>query len=144
MSKVNIVFWTGSGNTETMANYIADGVKNVGAEASLVQVSHASVDELKNATAFALGCPAMGAEVLEETEMEPFMCELEKEISGKQVVLFGSYGWGDGEWMRNWEARISAAGATVVAGAGIIANGEPDNEAKEKCVNAGSELARLI
>lgn len=141
MNTVNIIYWSATGNTEAMANMIADGVKAAGGEAKLLQVSEASVSDLQNEKAFALGCPAMGAEVLEETEMEPFMAELEGSLSGKQVVLFGSYGWGDGEWMRDWADRAAKAGATVITGEGIIANEAPDDEARKKCEEAGKQLA---
>ena len=106
MSKVSVVYWSGTGNTEAMANMIAEGVKEAGKEADVLPVSIASVADLQAASAFALGCPSMGVEQLEEAEMEPFMCELESGISGKQVGLFGSYGWGNEEWMRDWEEKI--------------------------------------
>ena len=122
MSKVSIVYWSGTGNTEAMANMIAEGVKEAGKEADVLPVSIASVADLQAASAFALGCPSMGVEQLEEAEMEPFMCELESGISGKQVGLFGSYGWGNEEWMRDWEERIGMAGASVVNGEGIAVN----------------------
>lgn len=128
MSKVSIVYWSGTGNTQKMAEAVAEGVKEAGAEADLKFVSAATVDELAAETAFALGCPSMGAEELEDAEMEPFMADLENRISGKKIALFGSYGWGGGEWMRDWEARIQSAGATVVNGEGIIVNGEPDDD----------------
>ena len=100
MSKVSIVYWSGTGNTQKMAEAVAEGVKEAGAEADLKFVSAATVDELAAEPAFALGCPSMGAEELEDAEMEPFMAELESKISGKKIALFGSYGWGGGEWMR--------------------------------------------
>ena len=103
MSKVSIVYWSGTGNTQKMAEAVAEGVKEAGAEADLKFVSAATVDELAAEPAFALGCPSMGAEELEDAEMEPFMAELESKISGKKIALFGSYGWGGGEWMRDWE-----------------------------------------
>lgn len=143
MSKVNVVFWSGTGNTEAMAGYIAQGINEAGGEAVLTPVSAANIEELKNAKAFALGCPSMGAEQLEEVEMEPFMEELELGISGKQVVLFGSYGWGNQEWMRDWEERVSKAGATVVNGEGITVNGAPDEDTQDKCIDAGRALAGL-
>ena len=115
MSKISVVYWSQSGNTAAMAEAVAKGVTDAGKEAEIVFVSSASIDELKSETAFALGCPAMGAEVLEEGEMEPFVTELEGCVAGKTIGLFGSYGWGDGEWMRDWVERMTAAGATVVA-----------------------------
>ena len=84
--------------------------------------------------------PSMGAEELEDAEMEPFMAELESKISGKKIALFGSYGWGGGEWMRDWEARIQSAGATVVNGEGIIVNGEPDDDIIEELKALGKAL----
>lgn len=144
MGKVNIVYWSGTGNTEAMANYIAQGVQEAGAEAVLLPVGEASADALKNENAFALGCPSMGAEQLEEIEMEPFMCELENGIAGKQIVLFGSYGWGNQEWMRDWETRIAEAGATVVNGEGIAVNYAPDDDAIETCKDAGRALAGFV
>ena len=97
MSKVSIVYWSGTGNTAMMAGSIADGVAAAGGEAELITVDEASVDALKDASVIALGCPSMGAEQLEETQMEPFMCELDGVIAGKQIALFGSYGWGNQE-----------------------------------------------
>ena len=141
MSKVSIVYWSGTGNTEAMANMIAEGVKEAGKEADVLPVSIASVADLQAASAFALGCPSMGVEQLEEAEMEPFMCELESGISGKQVGLFGSYGWGNEEWMRDWEARMSGAGATIVGGEGVICQEAPDADAIEQCKALGKALA---
>lgn len=144
MDKVCIVYWSGTGNTEAMAAYIAEGVKEAGKEAELLPVSIASVDDLKTSKAFALGCPSMGAEQLEEAEMEPFMCDLENGIAGKQIVLFGSYGWGNQEWMRDWEDRVNMAGASVINGVGIAVNGAPGDDAIEQCKEAGRVLAGCI
>ena len=141
MSKVSIVYWSGTGNTEAMANMIAEGVKEAGKEADILPVSIASVADLQAASAFALGCPSMGVEQLEEAEMEPFMCELESGISGKQVGLFGSYGWGDGEWMRDWADRMKNAGAQLIREEGIIANEAPEDDVLEELKEAGKELA---
>lgn len=143
MSKVNIVFWSGTGNTAAMADFVAQGVTAAGGEAVLLPVSGADAEELKKEKAFALGCPSMGAEQLEESEMEPFMSELEGGLAGKQVVLFGSYGWGNQEWMRDWEERVTAAGATVVNGEGITVNGAPGEDTKEQCMDAGRVLAGM-
>ena len=99
MSNIQVVFWSQSGNTEAMADAVADGIRKAGKEADVVFVGDASIDELKSAKVFALGCPAMGAEVLEEGEMEPFVSDLEMSVSGKTIGLFGSYGWGDGQWI---------------------------------------------
>ena len=143
MSKISVVYWTGTGNTESMANAIAKGITDAGKEAECVTVADASLDSLKGQTVFALGCPAMGAEVLEETEMEPFVAEVEAFVSGKQIALFGSYGWGDGEWMRDWVERMKSAGATVVNGEGLMCNEAPDDEAILACEALGAQLAGL-
>lgn len=137
MAQISIVYWSGTGNTELMAQKVAEGVREAGQEAVVLSVDLADVSELKKARAFALGCPSMGAEQLEETQMEPFMCDLENGIGGKQIGLFGSFGWGGGEWMRDWEERVRNAGASVVGEEGIIVNGAPDEETEEKCKELG-------
>ena len=143
MSKVSIVYWSGTGNTAMMAGSIADGVAAAGGEAALLTVGQASVAALKDASVIALGCPSMGAEQLEETQMEPFMCELDGVIAGKQIALFGSYGWGNQEWMRDWEDRIVADGATGVNGEGIAVNGTPGPDAEDELKALGQTLASL-
>lgn len=143
MSNIQVVFWSQSGNTEAMADAVADGIRKAGKEADVVFVGDASIDELKSAKVFALGCPAMGAEVLEEGEMEPFVSDLEMSVSGKTIGLFGSYGWGDGQWMRDWVDRMTSAGATVVDGEGVICMGAPDADATAQCEALGSRLASL-
>lgn len=140
MSKIIVAYWSQTGNTEAMANAVGEGIVAAGGEADVIPVSAASVDELKNAASFALGSPAMGSEVLEESEMEPFVAEVEAIAAGKKIGLFGSYGWGDGQWMRDWEDRMTAAGATVVNGEGVIAHEAPDDEALEACKNLGKAL----
>ena len=143
MDKIQVVFWTQSGNTQAMAEAIGKGITEVGKEANVVYVGSASLDELKAANAFALGCPSMGVEVLDEAEMEPFVAEVEGFASGKTIALFGSYGWGDGEWMRNWVERMQAAGATVLNGEGLICQETPDDDAIAECVNLGKQLAEI-
>ena len=123
MDKIYVVFWTQGGNTQAMAEAIGEGIREAGKEAEVVFVTGANLDELKAAPKFALGCPAMGAEVLEESEMEPFVCDVEGFASGKKIALFGSYGWGDGEWMRTWESDVKESGSTLGA-AGLISNGD--------------------
>ena len=124
-----------------MANAIGEGIVEAGKEANVVSVSEALIDELKEAKAFALGCPAMGAEELEEDEMEPFVAEVEAFAAGKIIALFGSYGWGDGEWMRLWEERLTAAGAAILNGEGVICMEEPDDDAVAACKALGAALA---
>jgi flavodoxin short chain len=116
MDKIQVVYWSQGGNTQAMAEAVAKGITEAGKEAEVTFVSEASLDALKEAKAFALGCPAMGSEVLEEGEMEPFVCDVESFASGKTIALFGSYGWGDGQWMRDWVDRMNGAGATVLNG----------------------------
>lgn len=139
---VSVVYWSGTGNTEAMANAVAEGITEAGGEAKLIPVSEANVDELATESAFALGCPSMGVEVLEEEEMEPFVEALEGKVGGKNILLFGSYGWGDGEWMRNWVERMKNAGAFMVEEEGIIANDAPDDEAIEACKAGGKALVK--
>lgn len=140
MSKVAVVFWSGTGNTEAMANAVGEGAEQAGAEVSVLPVSMVSADEAAGYDALALGCPAMGAEVLEESEFEPFFTALEGKLSGKPVVLFGSYGWGDGQWMRDWEDRTKAAGAVLKAQP-LMVNETPDDDALADCRTLGAAVA---
>ena len=143
MDKIYVVFWTQGGNTQAMAEAIGEGIREAGKEAEVVFVTGANLDELKAAPKFALGCPAMGAEVLEESEMEPFVCDVEGFASGKKIALFGSYGWGDGQWMRDWVDRMSSAGANVLNGEGVICKEAPDDEAVAACTDLGKQLATV-
>lgn len=140
---ISVVYWSGTGNTASMAEAVAEGIREAEAEANLIEVGSADAAKVAAKKAFALGCPSMGAEQLEEAEMEPFVADLEALVSGKNILLFGSYGWGDGEWMREWEERMKSAGAVLVGGEGIIANEAPDDEAAAKLKEAGKELAGL-
>ena len=139
MDKIYVVFWTQGGNTQAMAEAIGEGIREAGKEAEVVFVTGANLDELKAAPKFALGCPAMGAEVLEESEMEPFVCDVEGFASGKKIALFGSYGWGDGEWMRTWEEDCGAAGINRVSDS-VICCEAPDDEALAACRALGRKL----
>ena len=139
MSKVAIVFWSGSGNTQSMANAVAEGVKAAGGEASVIFVSDFKAADIASYDAFAWGCPAMGAEVLEEAEFEPVFSECKSALAGKKVALFGSYGWGDGEWMRSWESDCEAAGITL-AEESLIVNETPDEAGLEQCREFGRAL----
>ncbi|MDR1624917.1 MAG: flavodoxin [Spirochaetia bacterium] len=141
MKKIAIVYWSGTGNTRAMAEALAGGVKDAGAEAVLVETSQAKPDEVLAADAIALGCPAMGAEVLEETDVEPFVADLcAKGVSGKALALFGSYDWGDGQWMRDWEERMKTAGGSLVA-PGLTVHLEPDAVGLGACADLGKKLA---
>ena len=140
MDKIYVVYWSQSGNTQAMAEAVGKGITDAGKEAAVVYVGDASVDELSSAKCFALGCPAMGAEVLEEAEMDPFVSEVEAIAAGKTIALFGSYGWGDGEWMRNWDETCRNDGA-VMACDFVICNDAPDEDAKAACEELGKALA---
>ena len=143
MSKVGIIYWSSTGNTEAMAQAVEEGAKAAGADVEIMEVADADVDKALSYDVLALGCPAMGDEELEDGEFEPFFSDLEGKLSGKKVALFGSYGWGDGQWMRDWEDRMKAAGATVVGGEGVICQETPDDDALANCKALGKELAAL-
>ena len=123
---MKVVYWSSTGNTERMAQMLGEELEKLGGSAKVQEVSSASPSDLEGEAVFALGCSAMGDEELDEGAMEPFVQEVEKFASGKKIGLFGSYDWGDGEWMRKWEARMKEAGADVVGT--VIANNEPDDE----------------
>lgn len=141
MSKIAVVYWSGTGNTEMMAQAISKGAEEAGADVSLLSPGDFSADSLSAYSAVAFGCPAMGAEELEESEVEPMFSALESQLSGKKIALFGSYGWGDGEWMRNWCKRCSDAGAILHDAEGLMANEAPDDAALDACKALGTSLA---
>ena len=122
-----VIYWSGTGNTEAMANAVAEGAGVTAQNVSSVSASDAAAFDV-----LLLGCPAMGAEELEETEFEPFFAELEGSLAGKKVGIFGSYGWGDGEWIRLWADRVKAAGAELIAEP-LMINEAPDDEGLAKC-----------
>lgn len=137
--KIPVIFWSGTGNTEAMAQAVAEGIRENGNEAVVLNVSEASVADVEAAEAVALGCPAMGDEVLEEYEMEAFVESIANAVKGKRVVLFGSYDWGDGQWMRDWEERMVSYGAELVE-KGLIINLEPDELGTSECKSLGRAL----
>ena len=141
MSKIAVVYWSGTGNTEAMANEVAEGAKAVGAEVDVLTASEFGADKMDTYDAVAFGCPAMGAEELEDSEFEPMFSDCEGKLGGKKIALFGSYGWGDGEWMRDWADRIKNAGAQLIREEGIIANEAPEDDVLEELKAAGKELA---
>ena len=140
MSKIAVVYWSGTGNTEAMASAVAEGAREKGAEADLLTASEFSADQVSAYDAIAFGCPSMGAEQLEESEFEPMFTACEGDLHGKNIALFGSYGWGDGEWMRSWEERCSQDGANLAADS-VICNEAPDEEALSECRALGAALA---
>lgn len=137
---MKIIFYSGTGNTEKMAELIGQGIELTGKKAELIKIESASVNDIKDEEVIVFGCPAYGDENLEESYVEPFMDEIDGLITGKKVALFGSYGWGDGEWMRNWEERIKSMGAELVK-EGLTVNEAPDDE--DECINFGKEIAAI-
>ena len=142
MSKIAVVYWSGTGNTEAMAKAVLEGAKEKGAEVVLLTPDEFDVSMMDSYDAVAFGCPAMGAEVLEEAEMEPFVEAVESFAAGKKIALFGSYGWGDGEWMRDWVERMQNAGAEIVNGEGLICQEAPDDEVLAACEELGKQLVQ--
>jgi len=140
MSKIAVVYWSGTGNTQSMAEAVEAGAREKGAEVLMFGPSEFDADKMAGFDAVAFGCPAMGAEVLEETEYEPMFAALEGSLSGKKIALFGSYGWGDGQWMRDWEERCRAAGAVLAADC-LMANESPSDDDLAACRALGAALA---
>ena len=142
MNKVAIVYWSGTGNTKKMASCIAEGVKEAGGEAVMLAPGEFSAASFSDYGAVAFGCPAMGSEVLEEADFEPMFEGVEGALSGKRIALFGSYGWGDGQWMRDWCKRCDDAGANLFDEDGLTVNESPDDSAQEVCRELGRSLAK--
>ena len=136
MNKVAVVYWSDTGNTAAMAQAVAEG-----ANAALLEAAAFTAADLGSYDAVAFGCPAMGAEQLEESEFEPMFAGLEGSLGGKKIALFGSYGWGSGEWMEQWAARCREDGALLLDGEGLIVNGAPDGGALDQCRELGRRLA---
>ena len=139
MKKIAIVYWSGTGNTEAMAAEIAEGAKAAGGEVSLIQAAQFQPEQVDEFDAIAFGCSAMGAEELEEEEFAPMFDSCSGKLSGKPIALFGSYGWGDGEWMRTWEEDCQAKGAKLLCES-VICQEEPDDDGKENCRRLGAAL----
>ncbi|MBE6090015.1 MAG: flavodoxin [Clostridium beijerinckii] len=138
---MKIIYFTQTGNTEKMANLILEGVQSEGKQAELVEVSAASLDDIKNEEILILGCSAYGSEELDESEMEPFVKSLEGNIQGKKVALFGSWGWGNGEWMTEWEKRMESYGAILIS-EGLTVQESPEGEDEERCISFGKLIAK--
>lgn len=138
--KVNVIYWSGTGNTQMMAEAVAEGAQSAGAQVNLNPVAAADSSSV-DADVVLMGCPAMGAENLEEGEFEPWYASVRDKLSGKKVGLFGSYDWGDGEWMRTWQARVTADGGVMIAD-GLIANNTPDEAALAECRALGETAAK--
>lgn len=140
MSKVAVVYWSGSGNTEEMAKAVVKGAQDKGADAELIYCNDFSASKVADYDAIAFGCPAMGAEVLEESEFQPMFDEVSAALGDKKIALFGSYGWGTGEWMENWENDCKGAGASLACDS-VICNNTPDDEGLMQCEALGAALA---
>lgn len=140
---IGIVYWSGTGNTEAMTDYIAEGMRAAGATVETLPVSQCSLVQALAFDALALGCPSMGMEELEDGEFLPFYEKLEASLGGRNLALFGSYGWGDGEWMRSWQQRALESGAKVFE-SGLIVQEAPDAIAKEACFHFGERFARSL
>ena len=139
MAKLAVVYWSDTGNTEAMAHAVVEGAKEKGAEVDLFQASDFSVKNADDYDAIAFGCPAMGSEELEDSEFDPMFTSVEPSLGGKDIALFGSYDWGDGQWMEDWEERCESAGANLALSS-VIANLEPDEDALDECKKLGSGL----
>ena len=139
MKKTLVIYWSGTGNTEAMANLVAEGATSAGAETEVIPCADFSADKAAEYDAFAFGCPAMGSEVLEEMEFQPMFDACKHSLGGKRAALFGSYGWGDGEWMRTWESDCDSAGVNLVCES-VICTETPDDAALEACRALGKAL----
>lgn len=139
MKKIAIFYWSGTGNTAAMASAVANGIKDAGADAVMLTASEFDASMMDSFDAVAFGCPSMGAEELEESEFAPMFDACEEKLSGKKIALFGSYGWGDGEWMRNWEEICNRDGAVIACDSVICCNA-PDDDAINACNALGKTL----
>ena len=139
MKKTAVVYWSGTGNTEAMAKAVAEGMESAGAQVTMLTPDQVKASELSAYDAIAFGCPAMGAEVLEESEFQPMFDACKPHLQGKKIALFGSYGWGDGEWMRSWEEDCISAGATLACDS-VICQDDPDGSALAECEALGKAL----
>ena len=140
MGKIAVIYWSGTGNTEAMAKAVAEGISEKGAEAVVMTADSFNPDMIELYSGFAFGCPSMGAEQLEESEFQPMWDNCQPKLSGKKAVLFGSYGWGDGEWMRNWNEECVNAGI-ILLGEGLICNEMPDEDGLTQCRALGNLIA---
>ena len=141
MKKTAVIYWSGTGNTEAMANAVAEGMKEAGAEVTVMTPDQVNAGSLSGYEAIAFGCPAMGTEVLEEVDFQPMFDSCKSSLGGKSIALFGSYGWGDGEWMRSWEKDCGDAGLNLVCES-VTCCDAPDDAALEACRELGRALAK--
>ncbi len=141
MSKIAVVYWSGTGNTEAMASAVAQGVKAAGADVDLLTAAEFDAGKVEQYDAIAFGCPAMGEETLEEEVFAPMFEGVQGTLGGKKIALFGSFGWGDGEWMRKWAEQCTECGAALACDS-VTCMAEPDADALDACTRLGSILAR--
>ncbi|PKK39052.1 Flavodoxin [Clostridiaceae bacterium JG1575] len=137
---IAVVYWSGTGNTEQMAQKVLEGAAAKGASASLFTSDEFTAEKAAGFDGFCLGCPSMGAEQLEDGSFDPMYQSIASELSGKPVALFGSYGWGDGEWMRTWAQDAKDKGARLVS-EGLMCHETPDDEVLAQCVALGEAVA---
>ncbi len=142
MANVLVVYWSGTGNTEIMAEKIKEGLENAGETVDFRTVDQVEPSDVAGYNKIAFGCPSMGVETLEEDEFDPFFTDVEGSLAGKKVALFGSYGWGEGEWMESWTERTVATGA-ILFDKGLMINSTPSSEEEETCVQFGEGFAKF-
>ncbi|NLV86230.1 MAG: flavodoxin [Clostridiales bacterium] len=142
MKRIAIVYWSATGNTEAMAKAVEEGAREEGAQTEIFTSDEFTADMVEDFERIAFGCPSMGVEVLEEEEFEPMFTSVETVLGGKEIAIFGSYGWGDGQWMREWHERCLEGGINVVNDEGLIINETPDAEGLEQCKELGRQLAK--
>lgn len=140
MSKVAIVYWSGTGNTKAMAGYVAEGAESKGCAVDIITADMFSASKMSEYDAVAFGCPSMGSEVLEEDVFQPMFDDVKGSIAGKKIALFGSYDWGSGEWMDEWENECKSLGAVMDHGP-VICVLEPDAAAADECRSLGASMA---
>ena len=140
MSHIAVVYWSGTGHTEAMANKVAEGVTSAGGDVTVLTASEFNASMMDSYDAIAFGCPSMGSEELEESEFAPMFADCETKLQNKKIALFGSYGWGDGEWMRTWEETCKNDGANLVCDF-VICQEAPDDDAELACIEVGKSLA---
>jgi len=142
MADTLVVYWSGTGNTEIMAQKIKEGIEAQGDSVDLRTVDEVQASEVADFEKIMFGCPSMGAETLEEDEFEPFFAEIEGMLSGKKVALFGSFDWGNGEWMDEWQERVTEAGASLYK-EGLKVNLTPDDDGEQECIEFGQGFSKF-
>lgn len=142
MADILLIYWSGTGNTEIMAEKIKEGLEDAGASVEYRKVDEVSPNEVERFEKIVFGCPSMGVEMLEENEFEPFFEQIESSLTGKKVALFGSYGWGEGEWMNDWIDRVNQTGA-VLYHTGLRVNSTPSSDEEEICIQFGEGFAKF-